>query len=113
MVFGAHLSGEPLNPQLQALGARFVRACRSSADYRLYALKGGVARPGLVRVDSGGAALEGEIWALSPAALGVFVADIPRPPATADVPLAGGLLGKGFFCAAVATPGAAAAHEHR
>src|SRR3546814_5583456 len=51
----------------------------SSADYRLYALKGGVARPGLVRVDSGGAAIEGEIWALSPAAFGVFVAEIPTP----------------------------------
>src|SRR3546814_15591920 len=85
MVFGAHLSGEPLNPQLQVLGARFVRACRTSADYRLYALKGGVARPGLVRVDSGGAAIEGDIWALPPAAFGVFVAEIPTPPAIAAV----------------------------
>jgi len=112
MVFGAHLSGEPLNPQLQALGARFVRTCRTSADYRLYALKGGVARPGLVRVEANGAAIEGEIWALSPAAFGVFVAEIPAPLGIADVRLEDGRMVKGFVCEAAGIAGAAEITEY-
>jgi allophanate hydrolase len=107
MVFGAHLSGEPLNPQLRALGARFVRSCRTAADYRLYALKGAIARPGLVRVDQGGAAIEGEIWALDPAAFGVFVAEIPAPLGIADVRLEDGGVVKGFVCEAAGIAGAA------
>ena len=107
MVFGAHLNGEPLNPQLTALGARLVRSCRTAADYRLYALAGGVARPGLVRVEEGGAAIEGEIWALSPAAFGVFVAEIPAPLGIADVRLEDGGLVKGFVCEAAGVDGAA------
>src|SRR3546814_20717167 len=69
--------------------------------------KGGVARPGLVRVDSDGAAIEGEIWALSPAAFGVFVAEIPTPLGIADVRLEDGGMVKGFVCEAAGIAGAA------
>src|SRR5690242_17404721 len=45
-VVGAHLSGMPLNKELQALGASFCKAARTSAAYRLYALSGqGVPKP--------------------------------------------------------------------
>ncbi len=106
VVFGAHLSGEPLNPQLLDLGARLVGPCRTSADYRLFALKERLPRPGLLRVGSGGAAIEGEIWALSPAAFGTFVAGIAMPLGIADVRLSDGRLVKGFVCEAAAAAGA-------
>jgi allophanate hydrolase len=62
-VVGAHLSGEPLNPQLTTLGARIVRATRTAPCYRLYALDGPPpARPGLVRVaNAAGTKIEVEV----------------------------------------------------
>ncbi|CAM5999519.1 unnamed protein product [Sphagnum balticum] len=39
-VVGAHLSDQPLNYQLTERNARLVRTCRTSHEYRLYALKG-------------------------------------------------------------------------
>ena len=39
-VVGAHLRGQPLNSQLGNLGASFLEATTTSADYRLYALPG-------------------------------------------------------------------------
>ena len=47
-VCGAHLTGEPLNHQLVDAGAFLIEACRTSPEYRLYALRGTVpAKPGL------------------------------------------------------------------
>ncbi len=49
-LFGAHLSGLPLNGELLAAGGTFVRQTRTNADYRLYLLpEGRVRRPGLLR----------------------------------------------------------------
>ena len=50
VVVGAHLSGMPLNGQLSQLGAQFLRATSTAADYKLYALAGqSVPKPGLIR----------------------------------------------------------------
>jgi allophanate hydrolase len=106
VVFGAHLSGEPLNGQLVDLGARLVAACRTAPDYRLYALSGAIARPGLVRVASGGAAIDGEIWSLPSTSVGAFLAQIATPLGIGDVRLSDGRLAKGFVCEAVAAQGA-------
>ncbi len=102
-VCGAHLSGLPLNHQLTGRGARLVRATCSSADYRLYALPGSLPkRPGMVRVAEGGVAVELEVWALSVAAFGDFVAQIPPPLGIGRVSLAGGSHVCGFVCEAYA-----------
>ena len=39
-VVGAHLAGLPLNPELIARGATFLREAKTTDDYRLYALPG-------------------------------------------------------------------------
>ncbi len=98
-VIGAHLSGLPLNGELTGLGARFLRAAETRADYRLYALPGGPPRrPGLLRVTDGtGAAIATEVWALEPAAFGRFVAAIPAPLGIGTVRLADGTTPKGFL----------------
>jgi allophanate hydrolase len=107
-VVGAHLSGEPLNGQLTALGGRLLETTRTSAAYRLFALPGdGVARPGLVGgFIPEGDGIEAELWALSAEALGRLLVGIPAPLGIGTVTLADGRQVKGFLCEAAATAGA-------
>ncbi|MCJ2014726.1 allophanate hydrolase [Methylobacterium sp. J-076] len=99
VVVGAHLSGLPLNGELTGPGGRFLRAARTSPDYRLHALPGaGPARPGLVRVAPGtGTAIETEVWALPVAAFGAFVAGVPAPLSIGTLRLDDGTAPKGFL----------------
>ena len=106
LVIGAHLSGMALNRELTDLGASLVAACRTAPDYRLFALPGTPARPGMLRVAGGGAAIEGEVWQLTEAAFGRFVAAVPSPLSIGSVTLADGRVVKGFLCEAAATEGA-------
>lgn len=98
VVVGAHLSGMPLNGQLKNVGARFCRAARTAPSYRLYELAGQIPpKPGLVRVGSGGAAIEVEVWRLCPDAFGRFVAAIPPPLGIGTIDLGDGTSAKGFL----------------
>jgi allophanate hydrolase len=99
VVCGAHLQGLPLNHQLTERGARLIAATRTASRYRLYALAGGPPRrPGLVRVASGGEAIEVEVWELPLAELGGFIAGIPAPLGIGTVELEDGTWHKGFIC---------------
>jgi allophanate hydrolase len=98
-VVGAHLSGQPLNSELTALGARLRRATRTAAEYRLYALPDGK-RPGLVRRPGAGAAIEVEVWDMPSAAVGAFVAGIASPLGIGSVRLEDGGEVAGFLCEA-------------
>jgi allophanate hydrolase len=105
-VVGAHLSGQPLNPQLLALGGRLVAATTTAPSYRLYALDTVPPKPGLVRVAEKGAAVEAEVWELAPAALGALLAALPRPMALGRVALRDGCEVTGFLCEPEALAGA-------
>ncbi len=105
-VAGAHLSGQPLNPQLTERDAELVTTTTTSPDYRLFALATEPPKPGVVRVASGGAALEVEVWRLTEAAFGSFVAALPQPMGIGKVSLADGALVSGFIVEPVATEGA-------
>jgi allophanate hydrolase len=97
-VFGAHMQGLPLCKELLALGGRFVREATTAPAYRLYRVPGvSPARPGLVRVDDGGAAIACEIWALPPAGLGSLLTRIDAPLCIGTVELADGARLKGFL----------------
>jgi allophanate hydrolase len=104
VVVGAHLSGMPLNAQLRALDGRLSRAARTSACYRLYALAGQVpAKPGLIRVgEAAGGQIDVEIWQLTPAAFGQFVAAVPSPLSIGTIFLSDGTSAKGFLVEAAA-----------
>jgi allophanate hydrolase len=92
------MSGLPLNGQLVDRGAKLVGATRTAPRYRLYALPGGPpARPGMVRVDHGGA-IEVEVWELPTSAFGGFVDAVLPPLAIGTVELADGEKVKGFVC---------------
>ncbi|WP_227321031.1 allophanate hydrolase [Acidisoma silvae] len=97
-VFGAHLTGQPLNPQLRGLGGRFQRACHTAACYKMVAIPGRILRPGLIDIGDGGAVIEGEIWSLPSAALGAFLATITSPLGLGTVRLAEGQSSLGFIC---------------
>ncbi|MGW7291893.1 allophanate hydrolase [Streptomyces xiamenensis] len=105
-VFGAHLRGEPLNGELVALGARFVRDIATAGAYRLYALDTVPPKPGLVRVDAGGSAITGELWSISPAGLGAFLQALPAPMTLGPVTLDTGETVIGFGCEPGALTGA-------
>jgi allophanate hydrolase len=97
-VVGAHLSGMALNCELKALGGRLLEAATTAPDYRLYALPTTPPKPGMLRVEKGaGSSIELELWALSAAAFGKFVAAIPPPLSIGTVRLADGRGVKGFI----------------
>lgn len=97
-VVGAHLSGMALNGELTALNGRLIEATKTAPDYKLYALKTTPPKPGMLRVAAGkGAAIDLEIWSLSPSAFGRFVSAIPAPMAIGTVRLADGRPVKGFL----------------
>ncbi|UCI21293.1 allophanate hydrolase [Mesorhizobium sp. B2-1-8] len=107
VVVGAHLSGMPLNGQLNQLGAQFLRATRTAAAYKLYALAGqSVPKPGLIRVADGGMRIDVEVWRLGPEAFGRFVAAIPAPLGIGTVELDDGTPAKGFLVESAGLDGA-------
>jgi allophanate hydrolase len=106
-VVGAHLSGMALNGELIAFGGRLVEAAQTAPDYQLYALATTPPKPGMLRVAPGkGAAIEIEVWALSAAGFGQFVAAIPPPLSIGTIKLSDGRTVKGFLVEAAATSGA-------
>lgn len=99
-VAGAHLTGMPLNGELLEQGGRFVRHHRTAPIYRMFLLNGEPARPGLVRDPTRGRSIEIEIWSLSVANFGSFIAAIPAPLTIGTLALDGGDIVKGFLCEA-------------
>jgi allophanate hydrolase len=105
-VCGAHLEGQPLHWQLADREAQFVERTTTAATYRFYALDTEPPKPGLVRVDTDGAAIELEVWSLDPGAFASFVDAIPAPMCIGRVVLASGRDVAGFLCEPVALEGA-------
>src|SRR5437870_8019219 len=106
-VVGAHLSGMALNGELLALGGRLLEEASTAPDYKLYALDTTPPKPGMLRVDAGaGTSIKLELWALSAASFGKFVAAIPPPLSIGTIRLADGRGVKGFIVEPAAIDGA-------
>jgi allophanate hydrolase len=106
-VVGAHLSGMTLNSELKALGGRLLEAASTAPDYKLYALDTSPPKPGMLRVAAGtGSSIELELWALSAASFGRFVAAIPPPLSIGTLRLVDGRGVKGFIVEAADINGA-------
>jgi allophanate hydrolase len=107
-VCGAHMQGLALNHQLRERGGHLVQATCTAPRYRLFALPGGPPhRPGMMRVNQDGAAIELEIWALPTEHVGSFIAGIPAPLSVGKIELESGRMVTGFLCEAYAAAGAA------
>lgn len=99
IVCGAHLQDLPLNWQLVERGARLAESTRTAPRYRMYALADSPPeRPGLIRDDTDGTAIEVEVWQVPEAEFGSFVAGIPAPLGIGKVELEDGRWLPGFIC---------------
>ena len=107
-VVGAHLTGQPLNRKLTTRGARLVTTCRTTQNYRLYALNNTTpAKPGLLRSPGFiGSGIEVEVWTMPVHRFGEFVAGVPAPLGIGTINLEDGSSVKGFICESAALPGA-------
>jgi allophanate hydrolase len=102
-VAGAHLTGQPLNADLVARGAVFVKTTRTGPGYHMYEVPGPVRRPGLTRLPNGGEMADGievEVWRLPASATAGFVSTVLPPLAIGPLELADGLSVLGFLCTA-------------
>ncbi len=107
-VVGAHLAGQPLHYQLSERGSTLVKRCKTSPEYRLYALANTAPpKPGLVREDGfAGPGIEVEVWSMPARELGSFVAAIPAPLGIGTLVLDDGSSVKGFICEPAGLAGA-------
>ena len=99
VVCGAHMSGMALNDQLTQRQAVLVQKTLTASNYRFYALAGGPPyRPGLVRDNINGAAIEVEIWRMPSSHFGSFMKLIPHPLGVGTVELENGQWCNSFIC---------------
>ena len=112
-VVGAHLAGQPLNWQLIECGARCTALTQTAARYRLYALANtSPAKPGLVRIDGEGAAIEVEVWEMPQRQFGKLMSQVGAPLGIGTLELADGASVKGFICEPIAVVGAVDITHH-
>jgi len=97
VVCGAHLKGLPLHHQLVDLKARFVQKTTTATCYQMFALESTPPKPGLIRDDEHGSAIEVEVYALSAAAFGLFTSQIPHPLGIGKLELSDGEWLSGFI----------------
>jgi allophanate hydrolase len=101
-VAGAHLSGQPLNPDLLQLGGRLAYVARTDASYRMFELPGPIPRPGLIR--GRGAhpeqadGIEVEVWRMPGSRIAGLLASVKPPLAVGPMDLADGTQVLGFLC---------------
>ncbi|KRE99897.1 allophanate hydrolase [Paenibacillus sp. Soil766] len=105
-VCGLHMRGYPLEKQMQGCGARFIREDESAAKYSLVKLPTSPAKPGMIKQQRGGAAIQLEIWEMPLEAFGGFAAAIPAPLGIGKVELRDGTEVPGFVCEAYAAESA-------
>lgn len=105
-VCGLHMRGYSLESQLLSLGAVYDRTATTSAEYKLYELGTKPAKPGLMKVMSGGQKQEIEIWRMPKEKLGDFLVMIPSPLGLGKLSTAEGKEVIGFICEEYAVAGA-------
>ncbi len=101
-VCGLHMRGFPLEQQMNAYGAKFVRETVSAAKYQLVKLPTSPAKPGMVKLAEGGAAIQLEVWEMPLESFGRFTVAIPAPLGIGKVELKDGTDVPGFTCEAYA-----------
>lgn len=107
VVCGAHLEGLPLNWQLTRRGSTLLKRTQTAPYYKLFALSHEAPmRPGMIRDDEQGGAIEVEVWRVPSSELGSFLEAIPAPLGLGKVELSDGRWYTGFICEASALLGA-------
>ncbi|WP_306813042.1 allophanate hydrolase-related protein [Paenibacillus soyae] len=107
-VCGLHMRGFALEKQMQGHGAVFLREAATAPRYRMVKLPTVPAKPGLIKLPSGGGSIQLEVWEMPLARLGSFTAGIPSPLGIGKIELYDGTEVVGFICEGYAAelPGA-------
>ena len=100
-VNGTLMRGLELNPNLLAVGARFVRETRTAPSYRLWSI--GDRHPAMIRVAAGGVDVAVEIWDVPDAGIADILMREPPGLCIGKVLLADGsetpgVLGEPWLC---------------
>jgi allophanate hydrolase len=99
VVCGAHMRGLPFNAQLTSRYGKLINVTKTTPRYRFYALQGGaVQRPGLIRDENAGSAIDVEVWELPIEEFGSLVSMIPKPLGIGKIELQDGTWLPGFLC---------------
>lgn len=106
IVCGAHLDGLALNWQLRERGAVLQEKLSSAKAYRMFVIEGALPRPGMIRDEQDGKAIDIEIWKIPKAEFGSFVAGIAAPLGIGKVETQDGRQLPGFICEGYAVAGA-------
>ncbi|WP_420869730.1 allophanate hydrolase [Cohnella ginsengisoli] len=105
-VCGLHMRGFSLERQMKDHGAAFVREEKTASRYKLFKLPTTPAKPGLIKQEIGGSAIELEIWEMPLDKFGRFAALIPAPLGIGKIELADGTEVSGFVCEGYASASA-------
>ncbi|WP_341280340.1 allophanate hydrolase [Paenibacillus sp. FSL H8-0537] len=97
-VCGLHMRGFALEQQMLAFEASFVREANTAAKYELIKLDTTPAKPGMIKLEQGGASVAVELWRMPLSRFGAFAALIPAPLGIGKVELEGGEEVPGFIC---------------
>ncbi len=93
-VCGAHLKGELLHYQIES--ADFIEATTTAPEYKMFAFQdGNLQKPAII--SGGNTSFYVEVYALSPAEFGKFVANIPAPLSMGKIRLSSGKSISGFI----------------
>lgn len=107
LLFGAHMTGLPLNEQVLGLGGEFVAEVQTAPLYKMiYLPEPAPHRPGIIRVGEGGVRIAAEEWSFPKAALGEFLSTIQQPLGLGQLELSDGRKVHGFLCEAEAAEAA-------
>ncbi len=98
-VVGVHLKGMPLHYQIQNSACQLIETTVTAKEYRLFALANTTPpKPGLMRVEEGGSAIEVEVYRMPLDQVGMFLSQIPAPLGLGSIKLQSGKVVKGFIC---------------
>lgn len=97
-VCGLHMKGYSLESQMIECKSKFLRACKTDEKYKLFKLNTSPAKPGLIKVQNGGCAIEVELWEMPLDRFGYFTSLIPSPLGMGKVQLEDGSEVCGFIC---------------
>jgi allophanate hydrolase len=107
LLFGAHMTGLPLNGQVQSLGGEFVGEVQTAPLYKMIYLPDPAPhRPGIIRVGQGGVSIAAEEWSFPKTSLGELLATINQPLGLGQLELSDGRKVHGFVCEAASAEGA-------
>lgn len=100
-VNGTLMRGLELNPNLITAGGEFVRESLTAPSYRLWTIED--RHPAMLRVRSGGASIQLEIWRMPLATLGLILLQEPPGLSIGKIALADGsevlgVLGEAYLC---------------